>query len=740
MALAAGTLLGPYEIQAPIGAGGMGEVYRARDRRLGREVALKLLPESARCDTQLLERFLREAQAASALSHPHICTVHDIGDHDGRRFIVMELLSGTTLQERLQSGPLPFAELCTLAAEIADALAAAHAHAIVHRDIKPGNIFLTAHGVKVLDFGLAKLTGDRIAPEELDAGFRNAETVLPGSGATELTSPGFALGTLFYMSPEQALGKRVDPRSDLFSLGAVLHEMATGRRAFPGATPAAVFDAILHREPDGALPEACAELAPIVQQLLAKEPERRFASAQEVATALRRLVHSGDTSTTRRREAARAEPASIAVLPFLNLSADPENEYFTDGITEEILTALSKIKALRVASRTSSFAFKGRSEDVRAIGRTLGVGSVLEGSVRRSGNRLRVSVQLVQAGDGYQLWSERFDRELADIFAVQDEIAERVVAALRVVLSESERRDLRRIPTDNVEAYDAYLRGRDLLRPLDVKSFHAARKMFERAVALDESFVPAWLGLVESCYWLHVWVARNEELLATARAAAARALVIASDLAEAHVAQGLACVMAGENAGAHRSLARAAELDPRNFDAYYYAARVWVSEGGLEEAAALFATAAEVRPDDYQALTLLAGCYKGLGRADEQRATAARALAVIERQLELQPNDVRAIYFAAGNTLAATGEREAALGWARRALAADPDSVSVIYNIACFYANLGLIDDALDLLERYVSQGWGQREWIEHDPDWEELRDHPRFRAIVARMPARSGN
>jgi non-specific serine/threonine protein kinase len=724
MSLSAGTSLGPYEILAPLGAGGMGEVYRARDTRLGREVAIKLLPESSRFDPQSLMRLRREARAASALNHPNICTIHDIGEHEGRAFIVMELLSGVTLGQMIASGPVPPERLPSIAIQIAEALDAAHSRSIVHRDIKPGNIVVGEHVVKVLDFGLAKSSGSSggapAGPDE------NTRTALAGE-----SSGSGAAGTLYYMSPEQALGRPVDPRSDLFSFGAVLHEMATGRRAFPGTTAAAVFDAILNRPPDGALPKAWQGLGSILDRLLAKEPSARFATAAEAAAAIRAFQAGVSTG---RRERARREPPSIAVLPFRNLSADSDNEFFADGMTEEILSSLSKVTALRVASRTSSFAFKGRSEDVRAIGRALGVSAVLEGSVRRSGKRLRVSVQLVKSEDGYQLWSDRFDRELEDVFAVQDEIAESVATALRVVLTDRERSEIRKVPTTNIEAYDDYLRGRELLRPLESAGFHAARRMFERAAGQDPNFALAWVGVVECCYWIFGWLGRDQAQLEAAREASAKALRIDPDLAEAHAACGMTCVIADDLPGAHRAFARAIELDPQSFDAYYFAARAFVSEGRLEEAVAMFSAAAAVRPEDYQSPTLLATCYRGLGRVEDERAAAQRALQLIERHLELHPGDVRAVYFAAGNTWYATHDREKALSWARRALDMDPSSYSVRYNVACLYVNVGDFDAALELLEQNASEGWGQRSWVEHDPDWMPLRDDPRFRAILDLM------
>jgi len=709
--------IGPYEVVAKIGAGGMGEVYRARDTRLGREVALKFLPAGVQADGAALERFRLEARAASALNHPNICTIHDIGEHDGRPYIVMEHLDGETLQDILARGPLAPERCLDLAIQLADALRAAHAKSIVHRDIKPGNIVVTATGTaKVLDFGLAKAVAT--------VGGATDDTM-----RLDLTTPGFAVGTVAYMSPEQTLGQPVDPRSDLFSFGAVVHEMATGARAFAGQTAAAVSNAVLHAAPAGRLPQALAGLQPVLDRLLQKEPRFRYASAADVATDLRAL---------RAQPGAPGDaPTSIAVLPFANLSADPDNEYFADGMAEEILGALSKVEALRVTARTSSFAFKGRSEDARSIGRKLGVTSILEGSVRRAGKRLRVHVQLVKVEDGYQIWSERFDRELEDVFAVQDEIAERVAGALRIVLSERERRVIRKVRTQNMAAYDAYLRGRDHMRRLERSSFDAGRAMFERAAALDPDFALPWLGIVEWCYWIHGWYDTSDAVLDTARQASQRALAIDSQLPESHLARGLTHFMANEHADAQAAFARAIALDPQGFDAYYFSARCYVNEGRLAEAAARFAQAADARPEDYQAPSLGATCLTGLGRHEEARALAARAVERCDRHLELFPNDARALYLSAGNYWTAYRDRDRALQRARRALELEPNAISVLYNVACTYVYLQMYDEALDLLERGVESGWGQRSWVEHDPDWVPLHDHPRFKALLDKMSAR---
>src|SRR5580658_6168110 len=400
MALTAGTRLGPYEILAPIGSGGMGEVYRARDPRLGREVAIKFL------HAKYSDRLESEARAIAALNHPHICAVYDVGPD----YLVMEYIEGTPLK-----GPLAHTEAVRLGAQIAQALEAAHAKGITHRDLKPANILVTASGVKLLDFGLAKLT----VAEDFDA---------------TRTIAGTMSGTAGYMSPEQAQGQAADPRSDIFSFGVVLYEMLSGRRAFAGDTAIAIIAAIVRDEPRPI--DAAPELHAIVTRCLRKSPAERFQSAADLRIAL--------------ESAAMAKPTekqpSIAVLPFANMSRDVDDEYFSDGLAEEIINALTQISGLKVIARTSAFAFKGKNEDIRKIAETLGVSNVLEGSVRRAGNRLRVTAQLIHAADGTHLWSQRYDREMTDVFAVQDEIAAAITSALQLKLSPVRERRMPSLP------------------------------------------------------------------------------------------------------------------------------------------------------------------------------------------------------------------------------------------------------------------------------------------------------
>jgi eukaryotic-like serine/threonine-protein kinase len=526
MSLGSGTRFGPYEILSLLGVGGMGEVYQARDTRLNRLVALKFLPPDKVADPDRRRRFINEAQATSALNHPNIITIHDISEADGAAFIVMELVRGRTLDDLIAGGALPLQEATRYAAEMADALGAAHAAGIIHRDLKPANVMITEEGrAKVLDFGLAKLA------DSLTLAGADEQT------ATMHTAIGAIVGTAAYMSPEQAEGRQLDARSDIFSFGLVFYEMLSGQRAFNGESWISIITAILRDEPRR-LGEIRADIPAwlelTVSRCLRKDPTERFQTMSEVKQAL--TGPSIASGVFRSGISARKEgKPSIAVLSFANLSTDKENEYFGDGLAEEIINALTKIPALRVIARTSAFAFRGKEHDVRAIGERLKVTTILEGSVRRSGNRVRVGAQLIQVDDESHLWSERYDRELTDIFAIQDEISQSIASALKVKLTAPEDR------AEDMEVYQLYLKGMFEYNHsrFSAESMARAKDYFEQAIALDPEYAPAHSGLaVVYCAAASLSLALPTQVAPLAKLAAEKALSLDPGDSQAHNAGG----------------------------------------------------------------------------------------------------------------------------------------------------------------------------------------------------------
>jgi serine/threonine protein kinase/Tfp pilus assembly protein PilF len=616
MPLSAGDKLGPYEILAPIGAGGMGAVYRALDPRLGREVAIKFL------HAKYSDRLESEARAIAALNHPHICAIHDIGPD----YLVMEYVQGAPLK-----GPLPPGDAVRLGAQIAQALEAAHARGITHRDLKPANILVTASGVKLLDFGLAKLT----IPEDSDA---------------TRTIAGTVMGTPDYMSPEQAQGQSTDSRSDIFSFGVVLYEMLSGQRAFSGDTTIAIMAALVRDEPRPI--DAAPGLQAIVTRCLRKAPADRFQSASEVRTALE------NATLTKPIEKA----PSIAVLPFANMSADKEQEYFSDGLAEEIINALVKVPGLKVIARTSAFAFKGQNTDIRKIAETLGVANILEGSVRRSGNRIRITAQLITAADGSHLWSERYDRELADVFAVQDEISASIAEALHTRLSPQPAAKPRYTP--KLPAYEALLKAKHFHWKLTAESMAQAKEFYEQAIALEPQYALAHTLYAD--YLFHQAVFGRtpaHAIMPAARAVAQRALELDSSLPDAHA---IMCAVATE---------------------YDY---------DWKEAARRFTLATANDALSPWALAFLASFYlSALGRRTE-------AVEQVERAVQGDPlhTGIRSIM---ARCLIAVGRYTDAEVHLRQLLDLDPNSALAYYGLANHYAARRMFVEALPFAEKMTS-------------------------------------
>jgi serine/threonine-protein kinase len=796
-----GKIISHYRILEKLGGGGMGVVYKAEDTTLGRQVALKFLPGETSKDRQALERFKREARAAAALNHPNICTIYEIGEHEGQPFLAMELLEGETLKQRVSAQPVKVNEIVDLAIPVALALEVAHTKGIVHRDIKPANIFITQEGqTKILDFGLAKVAR---------AGGPSSVTDV---STESLTAPGVVAGTVQYMSPEQALGGPVDARTDLFSFGSVLFEMATGRVPFPGSTLGEMIARILHSQPEAMArfnSEVPAELERITLKCLEKKPEKRYQSAKDLRVDLQRLKRDTESA---RVGAGLAPPAgaqpgaplhwrrlvvaatgvlvavfgvllglnvaglrerllrpvgaprieSLAVLPLENLMGDPQQEYFVDGMTEELITDLSQISALRVISRTSVMQYKGTKKSMPEIARELKVDGVIEGSVLRSGDQVRITAQLIQAATDTHLWARSYERDLRDVLALQSEVAGAIANEIKIRLTPQEQARLASTQPVNPEAHEAYLKARYCWNLRTEEGLNKSIEYFQQAIGKDRDYAVAYAGLADSYVVLAGWgVMASKEAYPRGKAAAFKALEMDETLAEAHASLGSA---RGEYdwdwVGAEKEYKRAIELNPGYATAHQWYAEYLSYMGRHNEAIAEAKRAQELDPlsliisasggwvffyarryDEAIAqcrrtLELNAGFYPAhlyLGQAYEQEKLYAEAISEYQKAIALeQGNPALAANLA--RVYAATGKRTEAL----KIISQLREPLKRRYVSSCLiapiYAALGDPGRAFQWLEKAYQERDSQLAYLKVAPGFDSLRSDPRYQDLLRRM------
>jgi serine/threonine protein kinase/Tfp pilus assembly protein PilF len=786
-----GQTISHYRILEKLGQGGMGVVYLAEDSRLGRAVALKFLSEELSRDPRAVERFQREARAASALNHPHICAVYDIGEHAGRHFMAMELLEGTSLHQLIAGGALPTDRILELGVELADALEAAHAKGIIHRDIKPANIFVTDRGhAKLLDFGLARPPLDRPA-------------MTAGPTVEHLTEPGSVLGTLAYMSPEQVRGEALDAHTDLFSLGCVLYEMTTGRPAFGGSTPGTIHEAILNRAPipvGRVNPESPPRLEEVINKALEKDPKLRYQHASELRADLQRLKRDSDSgSMVSRREAAspvgvsgwrRLWPiaasasavavllaagmqlsglrskgdaiTSVAVLPFVNSSGDADGDYLSDGITESLIANLSQVRSLRVTARSTVFRYKGKEVDPQKIGQDLHVGAVLSGRLLQREGTLVVRSELMDVANGTQLWGGQYNRKVADVFALQDELSKEISERLRLRLTEDEKQRLTKRYTDNAEAYQLYLKGLFYWNKRSPDGMQKAVEYFNRAVETDPAYALAYAGLADSYNLMSFFnIVPPGAAMPKAKAAAAKALEIDSSLAEAHISLAYASFTYDWDwPAATRHFDRALALNREAAINHTYYPFYLTVAGRFEEAISAAKRALALDPVSASLSHTLA-VQLALARHFDESIEEGR------RTIELDPSFAVA-YDVLGGALAAKGlfsealphiekavtlSRAAAipmanLGYVRARLGQPAEARRILQQLAnaakeryipavafaIVHVGLGENDRALEWLEQAYEERFNRLAYLRREPVWDPLRPDPRFTDLLRRI------
>jgi len=712
-----GKVVSHYKILQKLGDGGTGVVYKALDEKLNRIVALKFFHDQPFTNEEQKTFLIREARAAAALNHPNIRTIYEIDETDEYLFMSMAFIEGVSLKNKLRNGSLNLDTAVSIACQVVDGLETAHSRGIVHRNLNSANILITDRGlVKILNFGLASPSA--------------------GTGPATKSAP---VNPTAYLSPEQLRYEQVDQRTDIWSWGVVFYEMLTGKLPFKGELVKDLSEAIINATPQRASeinPEVSVELDRIVARAMAKPLPDRYQNIAEPLTALQSAEISRSIAAQTADFAAKPSQPATAVLAFEDMSSAKDQAYFCDGIAEEIINNLAQVGGLRVASRTSSFAYKGSREDIRTIGKKLGVRSVLEGSVRRTDTQVRITSQLIDVADGYHLWTEQYDRELKDVFAIQEEIAHSIARALKIELTDDEKHAIEQAPTLSIEAYDFYLRGRRFFYRHTRKYTHHAIAMFSHAIEKDLRYARAYAGKADCHSYLFWYFGGSAADLEQAEKDSQTALKLDPDLSEAHAARGLALSLSKRFEEAEKEFEKAIGLNPNLFEAYYFYARACFVQGKYEQAKDLYLKASRVNPADYQSPALLAFLYKTMDQEEKMLPVLHEAREKVERHLALNPDDSRAIYLAA-DVLIRLGEKQKALEYVKRLAATERDEPYLLYGVACLYSLIGKSDEAVFYLTKSVEGGFAHLQYLEKDSDFDPIREHPGYMRLIRDLKMR---